>query len=297
MRFPSDQFPRQIGCSLCPNCSWYFTWNTLFFLQPSHFLLFWCCSPPSCRSPFLPPALKLWIGRLVASQSSQHCLRQQSVHLTLLEQRETSCWWVLLFFLPYSLSIILNWNVWSRSAFPRETTLFLRGSLSVLFFSFPLRDDTVTLVCVSFCVSCKYLCCGRCEPICFPLRGTQKQLRNVNISSGFLLKIIKNLTFEEMKEGFSVTGNCLWLDSAKIKTCPRKIFSSHFPLHVETYLPLECIVCFRGGHRCIFVPECVAFWGKHSRMLCLSDGPLSWVWFHLPIVRTNLRKDNCSSSS
>lgn len=155
---------------------------------------------------------------------------------------------------------------------------------------FLTRETTLWPWCVSFCVSCKNLCCG-----CFLLRWTQKQLRNVNISSVFLFKNHSNLTFEEMKEGFSVS-NCLWLDSAKIKTCPKKIFSSHFPLHVETYLPLECIVCFGGG-RCILVPECVAFWSKRSCMLCLSDGPLSWVWFHLQIVRTNLRKDNCSSSS
>lgn len=62
-----------------------------FVPPPSHFLLFWSCSPPSCLS-LSSPALKLWIGRLVASQSSQDCLRQQSVHLTLLEQKETSCW-------------------------------------------------------------------------------------------------------------------------------------------------------------------------------------------------------------
>lgn len=46
------------------------------------------------------PALKLWIGRLVASQSSQRCLRRQAVHLTLSEQKEPSCRWVMLFSSP-----------------------------------------------------------------------------------------------------------------------------------------------------------------------------------------------------
>lgn len=48
------------------------SWNTQFFPPPAHFLLFWSCSPPACLSLlFTPPALKLWKGRQIASQSSR----------------------------------------------------------------------------------------------------------------------------------------------------------------------------------------------------------------------------------
>lgn len=61
------------------------------------------------------------------------------------------------------------------------------------------------------------------------------------------------------------------------KGCPiendENIFSwglPNFPVHVETYLSLECIVRFRKkGVACMFVPEFVIFWGKCSHVGCL----------------------------
>lgn len=59
-----------------PNLKWFPKFSYILeypvFSPPAHFLLFWSCSPPSCLSLlFSPPALKLWKGRQVASQSSR----------------------------------------------------------------------------------------------------------------------------------------------------------------------------------------------------------------------------------
>ncbi len=57
-RFPNNQFPCRIWSSLRPNhlqSEFWFVLSFFLFFFPSHFLLFWSCSPPSCLSLLLLP--------------------------------------------------------------------------------------------------------------------------------------------------------------------------------------------------------------------------------------------------
>ena len=137
------------------------SWNTQFFpllLTSSFFGL--VHRPPVYLSLFL---LLPWSygkeGRLRHSPAG----RQQSVHLTLLEQKETSCWWVVSF-PPQVVLITLSWTlklslVFSSSALRgfRGVPILFTGSLSGLLFSVTtLWQWHVSLGChVNI-----WLCCG-----------------------------------------------------------------------------------------------------------------------------------------
>lgn len=154
--FPNNQFPSLIRNILHPNQHSLKVLISLGIANPpppltsSFFGL--AHRPPVYPALFYcPEAMDRKAGYVIVSQ---HWLRQQSVHLTLSKQRESSCWWVVFF--SWSCIDGLEWWMVSSLSFSSSALrgfigvfLLTRHAFYFVFFCFFLIDSIVTVACVT----------------------------------------------------------------------------------------------------------------------------------------------------